>query len=363
METKELNINPVSKIKRILIHFADLLLTFIIGFTIVNTVVFPIGNKIIKLEDNIRLANQYHQERLNILYDNNLLFYDDASNKYELNQSMQFTFDRYLEDCVYNIGANNAVDNYFLNIINDKSLYLESYQLADADYGFFAIGNEVNLKDEYKTLFQPYFSSTDSLSKLGSEKIEIFKNKIFTNLYNFILKDISAKDLTATGTASSNSFNQVTLLLNNINNKISYYFSIGTIIGYLIAIIFYFILFPCFFGNRRTIGMVLMRVQLLNKNTLDVRSRASLSINSLVAIPANMGLILFMPSITTGFEEIFSLPLLIPLVIIGILFVITSLIFMLFNTYNQSLSDYISNSVIISSDDFDSIIYERTTKH
>ena len=238
---KELFISPINKIKRILLHFAELLLVFMVGFTIVNAVVFPIANKFFKVEDRISAVDDLLDKKMDILYDHQLLFYEKENDKYDISKSLNYTFDLYLESYVLAKPDQNVIDNYFSSTLKDEELYFEIYSAADKDYQFFCITNVVTLKQEFIDLFSPYFSTTNSLSIVGKEKLEIFKNKIFTNIYNFILNNIESHNLISEISGTVYSYNDIIYSIERINTEINYYFSIGTIIGFIITAYFDFL--------------------------------------------------------------------------------------------------------------------------
>ena len=105
--------------------------------------------------------------------------------------------------------------------------------------------------------------------------------------------------------------------------------------------------------------MMFMRVEKINVNRLYVARRWEAAIGSLYSIISNAIFMMFIPITLVPINYLFSMSFLLIFSLAGLAFSLVSLFVMLFNAYNRTLSDVLSYSVMITTEDLDAIYASR----
>lgn len=342
-----IDIEPISKGKRVLIFLGDLLINFCISVFLFTLVIFNISSAIVgyknKLTSNLNTINQ----RYDILYKSNLLTYE-TNQKYNFDNNLISTFNVFLKYYCLNEEKDYILD--YLNSINltkdeINSIYKESGEK------YFDFNEEITLKDNYIELFSPKFSKTDSLSSQGEIEYLSMKENFFTSLFNTLLEKILVYDLKINDvsyielTNELNEFNLYTKKFNTINIYISFFLS--SLITYL--------LIPLIFKDRSTLTMKIAKVNRINIKTNEFLKRSNYLIISLNNILMNTSIIFFIGMVYIGFSAMFSYTSLLFLSLIGLLYMIINLLFLQFNKLNRSINELATNSIYISKSSLDMI--------
>ena len=358
MENQVTTVTNISAFKRMAFFLCDLVINFFFGLMIINFAIYPLGRTIINFEEKTAEINRCEDNKIKILEDNSILLYKDEVNKKEFKSCLQYTFESFTKSFIEDKENETVIYKYFIDIKNDKTTYLSYFNKVNASKSFFVINDNVTLKDEYKTLFAPYFDPMDSLSEQGKEYFNAFKEDVFVDLYEEVIKDIKVNDLTS-GELSYKHENDVT---NEINKEINNFYSICTIIGYIVVSILYFIVVPISNEHRYTLSQFFLRHNRVDCNSLKPFSRKNVLLTFVIQLVANMGLLVLIPSITLGVEASFALPYLSILSLLAVAYSLVSMFFIIFNEFNKSLYDIFSNSVVIDREDYEKIIYNTGKK-
>lgn len=358
MEEKVITVTNISAFKRIAFFLCDLVINFFFCLMIVNFAVFPAARSILHFDTMVEQINKAENNKIEILEKNQILLYREESTKNNFDDSFQYSFECFVENFINDKENETIFYRYYVDIKNDKTTYISLFNILNEKHGYFNVTDKVTLKDEYKTMFSPYFDPSDSLSEVGKEQFETFREKAFVGLYTEIILDIKNNDLRY----GDLSYVEENNLSTELTSKIENMYSFSTIIGYVLISLIYFIVIPISNENRYTLSQFFLRNNRIDCLSMKPVKKRYIALVAVIQVVANMGLIILIPSLTIGVETCFSLPYLFMLSLLSVVYTIVSLIFIIFNRFHRSLYDIFSNSVVIGREDFENILYAYGTK-
>ena len=363
-EQKAVNVSPISKGKRILAFLADFFLLFIVTFVIFNVMVMPLGNLMTKSSERQTKNDNAAIAQFNILYEQKVMLHENDSDLYYYNANVEYTMNCWLS--YYSFSEtdsleshkqfghkeeNEVIRHFYRDIRNDDAKYLSTLQTFNNEYGYFNFEDgSVTLKDEVKTNIKLSFFSPDDMSENGKTMLANMQNE-FMNLYADVFKDIEKNDLTNNGV----SYLANKKIVSDSETYLKWQLVISSAIAYLLSIIIYFIIIPLFTPDGRTLAMLMMRLSRIGTNNLYLLNKGENALNAIYMLAFNLPVIFFMPMTYVTFTYLFNIPVLFPLLIIGLILIIASLITLLISSYNRTVCDYLSRSVVIKNDDLDEI--------
>ena len=346
MEEKTIiEVYPISKIKRILVFLGDIFIHYILSVFILQFLVFNIASKITnydkKLNDNLLLINK----RLDILYGNQLLFFDKKENKYNVDKNLDTTFDKFLYYYV-NYESDNVepIRNYFINIKKDDVKTLNNIYLKYGEPFFELNNNQIVLAKDYINYFSPYFDKTDSLSEVGKSYLSSFRKGVFLPLFNYMIEDINKNDLEY----QNSSYKIITEEIKKNNSYTIIYNSINISISFLISFLVLFVLVPLIFKDKSTLCEKVMktkRIKVSNYEYLNKKEYIFVILNNLFM---SLTTLFFVGAILLGFKEIFKYNILMIISLISCLYLFTNFLVLCINQYNKSLKELSTDSIMIS---------------
>ena len=171
------------------------------------------------------------------------------------------------------------------------------------------------------------------------------------NLYADVFKDIGRNDLIHNG----NSYLANKRIVKDSEVYLQWQLVISSLLSYLLSIIIYFAIIPLFIPDGRTLAMLMMRLARIGTNNLYLLNKGENAINAIYMLAFNLPVAFFMPMTYVAFTYLFNIPVLFPLLIIGLVLALASFIMLLASSYNRTICDYLSHSVIIKNDDLDEI--------
>lgn len=361
-EKKTVDIFPLGKGKRVLVYLCDLIINFALAFFLFNIAVFPSARSIIHVDEKTSEIASFGTKRDSVLYGNNLLFAVDEEKKASayFNGSLTNTFTRYSSYFVNDASSDYDVfHNYYITIKNDASSYISVMKSNDKDLSFFDYsGSSPVLKDTYKKEFKPAFDSKDSLGDTAKSHYESFQNDFFLQCYYDMLGDIEKNDLTYGGVSYKTCQNHVNELSNVIDNTIA----VSSYISEAMSILLLFLLVPLLGKNSKTVAMLFMKVERVNVYSLKLSRNRDVLLYFIYQVALNLALILFVPLPTVSINLVFGLGVLLPLSLISLGLAVISLFFVLFNSFNRSLSDILTGTILITSDSLDEIYRSKGYK-
>ncbi len=345
-----IDIYPAGKIKRILCFLGDLLMFYIIAITMFQLVVFNIASAVTnyssRLNSNLNTINQ----RMDILYNNELLFYED-DNKYNFDSSLDTTFDYFLKSYVKNENK-DPILHYFKDLNNKTPIseVMDKYNSIGGSY-FEINNNEVVLKSEYNEYFAPYFDSTDSLSAVGRQYLSQFRSGVFVKLYNYMLNDISLNDLSY----KNNSYIELTNVINENSNYNFVFNSINITISFVITFLIYYCLIPLLFKDRSTLVEHVLKLKRININNFEFIKRSKYIVIIANNLLMSLSTIFFIGIIYMGFYSLFNYMHFLIISCLSIVYILINLFILLFNSFNKTLKELSSNSILITNESLEEI--------
>ena len=365
-EKKILNVVPIKKGKRVLVFFADFFICFLVSFVLLNVMVMPIAQAATHFKERKNHQNKSLAMMHQILYENKVVLSTSANDDDDINGNINFTFDCWLS--YYSLDSEDSPDpkhSQYGHKEDNRVLYnfyysirdnMESYQSLFAHYNatneYFNLNtNDYVLKDEIKTNLASKF---DPKIEIGSETKTIYKeikNNVFMPMLAEIMSDINKNDLTY----NDNSYIKCHQVVISVTNFYKSLLTVSIIIAYVLSCLILFLAVPLINKNRKTVAMMMMRIERINIARLYICKRSESLANSFYAILTNAAFIFILPISYVTFSFIFTLNIIWAFTILALLLIITSLIFLLFNAFNRTLSDIFSQSVLISTDTLDEI--------
>ena len=363
-EQKTVNVSPISKGKRTLAFLADFFLLFIVTFVIFNVLVMPVGNWLAKSSERQSRNDDAAIMQFNILYEQKVMLHENDKDLYYYNANVEYTMNCWLSYYSFSDTdilevhkqyghkeENEVIRHFYRDIRNDDSKFLSTLQNFNNEYNYFNIdGDSVTLKDEVKTNIKLSFFSPDDMSENGKTMLANMQNG-FMNLYADVFKDIETNDLINNG----NSYLANKKIVTDSETYLKWQLVISSLLAYLLSIVIYFAIIPLFTPDGRTLAMLMMRLSRIGTNNLYLLNKGENAINAIYMLAFNLPVAFFMPMTYVTFTYLFNIPVLFPLLIIGIVLIIASLITLLISSYNRTVCDYLSRSVIIKNDDLDEI--------
>ena len=362
---REVEIHPAKKWKRTLLYLGDMMLSFITCFVLFSAIVYPLSMVFVKY--NAAETVQAGQERDNILYYHQLLFYkDEEFEQYNFTDDLKYTYNRFLayyafssEDPIVDSShpeyshqdENEIIKTYFVNIRNDTLTYVNLYKEYD---DFFVVDgqNNISLLDSVQESVRYYF---DPEEKLESDD---YKNlsEVFAAMYSKIISTIMKEDLTYTDVnMAHHSYIKCQNIIDTNASIYNWRMSISLMISFILSTFIIHILYPLINKRRHTPLMSIMQLDRLGVDNLKTLGKLETAFSGVYPLVFDLPYILFVPLSYTTILTIFDLPLIFILFLIGLLLIVISLIIMLIQPFNRTASDLLSRSIIVPSEDVDAV--------
>lgn len=377
----EVDIHPISKWKRTLLYLGDMMICFMMSVFILNVLIMPITSAFVKTDSKRR--SEYVQHREDILYEYKLLHYksEDDKNypKYDFQSNLVYSYHLFLAYYCFDEG-DPALDptnypeykhvqeyeniyHYYKEIRSDYATYIDLFKGHEAQYGYFTYvdnggGEEIpTLKDDIKAELIPFFDPSDKLGKTGAKYFEKLSD-LYSALFGCVIRNIKINDLIS---IDGYSFIECQKVIDRITNKYNLTVAICCIITYMISWFLVHILYPLINSSGHTPTMSIMKVERLGMNNLYPLSKGEVALTAVYSILFDLPYILFISLSYTSSILSLSLPLLPFLSLVALFMLMVSLFVMLFNGFDRTLSDLLSQSVLVSSDEVDGIIKAKET--
>ena len=197
-EEKVINLNPLSKWKRILLFLGDYAITFILAFILFNLAVFPLGKIICKSDKQSQKAVELQEKANDLLIEGGLIFNDplaDDTFENDVNYTFKVFLSYYAFDSEESPDASNpqyghkaeneVIRNFFVNRLNDEPSYIAAFKDVNAKDQVFTIGetaNDIALKSDYKSLLGAQLLEISDEENY-SEQMTNFRDHVFARLF------------------------------------------------------------------------------------------------------------------------------------------------------------------------------------
>ena len=341
---------------RIFSFFVDVIISLILSLVIFNLVIFQISRPIISYDNLIKENEKGEKEIFNLLYEHELLFFDDSENsdKYSLSDSLSKTFYYFCEFLVKNNEETSKYDvfyNYFVDIKKEDISFLNDLKLKFLSPFFeedvYLINNSVSLKEEYQDEFILLFKEDEEMSVKGYEDYANL-SVLFTKFYEYLLNDIKVNDLVSLDNSTSYLFLRNKI---NENDKIinDNYFYCALITFFLVSFILFFI-YPVFSKKKESIGENLVKVERIKEKDKSYINKLECLFLFLIKSIECFPILFLIPFYKIGIKNYSSYLTLYILPFIGFLFILFNLIFILVNKRNKNLFEVVSKTYLIKED-------------
>ena len=364
MKQRVIEIKPLSKWKRILLSLADWAISFILSFVLFNLAIFPLAKIIFNTEDKYNETVELEKASNALLVNNGILFSRGGEDD-SFEEDVEFTFEVFLSYYAFDeedvTGSpysqyghkegNDVVKTYLINYLDNESLYLEAFNKVNITNSYFNIGQDkdsITLKDTYKDVLGAEL--LEGVSSLHTETYTNVRDNVFANLfYIYVYEDITHNDFVVGDVSYMGYISQIDKIYEGLD-----WLTVGSVlVSTLLSWAGIYLIYPLINKSRRTPSMSAFKVEKLNYKTLAEVERKEAVFHSFYHLILCFSYMIFLPALFFGLPYCFSLPLLFALGAIALLLSVASLFIILFNEYNRSGSDILSQIVIIPNNELD----------
>jgi len=373
-EEKFVDIHPLKKGKRMLVFLADFFIHFILSFLIFNVMVAPIG----KVITNYEAKNDEHIlltiDMYDHYYNSKVLLRDDSFDKLDVTAGVEYTYRCFLSyfvlDAEESIDAkypqyghkkeNDVIYHFYHDIRNNDQTYIDSFKYYNNKDNYFEFDdtNKVfSLKKEVKNEIYAFYDSKDAMGSVGEQYYSNISKNVFNPLLAEVMKDIEKNDLHFEG--EKRSFLDCKNKIKDLETYHENLMTICAVISHVAVWLGLFLILPIVNGSRKTLAMMFMKVEKVNFYTLNHTKRKMVLLTAVYYLFATMLGIMFVPSLLVPFNNLFALHFLMYGTVFSAALLLGSMLFIIFNQYNRSLIDYLSNSLYLTSDEMDEVYRAR----
>lgn len=357
-EPNVVNVSPLSKGRRVLSFLADFFLIVIMSLVFFNAVAYPIAGAITDYNGHYTSYKTSVKKRDGVLYGSKILFYDANKSTPEasaLTANMSYTCDKFVEYYVKG-GADKAQYEIFFTYyetLRSPNIPLTEFYGSIASFGdyFLLEGSNIALKDKYKGEWAPLFNPGDEMSEQGKTDYNNFRNSFFLQGYSAMIKDILERDLVYEGVSYITEQNTVLAYGRYIDTLVI----TCALISYFLAVIIDALLLPVISSRRKTLAMLFLKQSRVEISNFNIFSKAKVPLSFVYMTALCFGCVIFIPWGVISFNELFSIPMLLPLSLVGLTLSIISLAFLLIDGYGRSLSDKLTFSFLVDEDGYGEI--------
>lgn len=361
--------------KRLLAFLADFFINFILTILLFELVCFPIAKVCINYDNKVKDITTYHHARVDLMYEYNFLFYTEtkdedgniiSTSKYDIDQSIEDTAIIFLKFYTFKDESSEYSDpiiTYWTSVSNNK----KSLSIVN-EYYFDSVGKStyftkddvdtngyLNLKDTYKEHFKAYFSPLEEVSDAIKNEVNDIITNIFKINYQSVITDFSKNNI---------DYINYTNKIDAIYDEFDMYYQIMTATAFLISSTILFLIIPLLNSHNRTIGKMIMKLDVVSNKNFKYVKKSQVLLLYILNMLENLAFIMFVPFISAGFNNLFSLSYLMTLSIVSILYCIINVIISLINQYNYSLKEILSRTIVCEEELIDTyyreIIYAKS---
>ena len=362
-----LEISSLSKWKRFLAFLADFFLIFIASLTLFHLAAHPLSKVMTGYDGRKEETSLAQKRRDSVLYGNKILVSPSPAEQEtrDFSANLSFTFECYVYSFLgeavnvekYASKAADYFHTYYVTIRQDVASYKALYRDLDTT-GFFEVGDKVTLKSVYVEEFKHAFLPGDELSTQGKADYETLQSKVFLKGYNRVLDDISAKDLVFADVSYKKEQQKVSDFIAYEKTMVI----VDAFVAYGLSCFIVTLLIPLISKERKTLGLLFLREVRLDSELLVLPKRRRILLFFVYQLLMNIGSLFFVPMGAYDFVSLFSLPILFPVSVIGLVYLLFSLIYMLFEPYNRTIADRLSGTVMVTEDTLDKIYQAKGYK-
>ena len=365
-----IDIHPLKKGRRILVFLADFFLHFILTYLIFNIAAAPIG----KAATNYNAKNEEHVLTTLDMYDHyynaKVLLRDSGFDRTDVTAGVEYTYRCFLSYFVLDTEEsidtntpqyghkkeNDTIYHFYHDIRNKEQTYFDSFNYYNKKDNYFEYNDstkEYNLKIEVKNELYAFYDPKDAMGDIGQKYYKDISNNLFNPLLAEVMNDIEKNDLHYEGETRS-----YLECKNRIKELETYHGNLMTVCSYLSHVVVWsglFLIFPLVNKNRKTLAMLFMKIERVDFYSLNHTKKRMVVASALYSLFATLLGIMFIPSMLVPFNTLFTLHYLLYGTVFSSILLLISLFFLIFNQYNRSLTDYLSNSLYLTSEEMDNV--------
>ena len=366
VDKKVVNVLPLGKGKRILAFLADFFINFILAFLLFVIAAFPLGKVITNFNVKQTSYLQNLDQRAEVLIGSGLIIDSKDVDISDVQYNLDFTSDCFLSyyafseetpsNAKYNqFGhkeANQVLHTYFLSILNDEEKFISLFDKYNEKHAYFTRNDTtITLDAEVVAQVAPSFIKNESVSKLGKTYISNIKNTVFLPMFSEIMESIRQNDLVYNGVSYNEVHNAVLKFETFVRTMITY----TSLITVFISTTILNFLIPALNRNRKTLGMMVMKIERVNIRTFNHLKKRELALSLVYQLFVVFLISFFIPMTTISFAEMFRIQLLFFISGFSLFMMILNLIFLIFDQYNRTLFDRLLSVVYMSNAELDDI--------
>ena len=357
-EPNVVNVSPLSKGRRVLSFLADFFLIVIMSLVFFNAAAYPIAGAITDYNGHYTSYKTSVKKRDAVLYNSKILFYDadkSTPDPSALTTNMAYTCDRLVE--YYVKGGEERAQyevffTYYEKLRSPNIPLKDFYATLPAFPTYFDLTpSSIALKEQYKGEWAPLFNPGDEMSEQAKADYSNFRNQFFLQGYSSLIKDVLERDLVCEGVSYVTEQNTVLAYGRYIDTLVI----TCALISYFLAVIIDALLLPVISSRRKTLAMLFLKQSRVEISNFNIFSKAKVPLSFVYMTALSFGCVLFIPWGVISFNELFSIPMLLPLSLVGLTLSIVSLAFLLLDGFGRSLSDKLTFSFLVDEDGYGEI--------
>lgn len=376
-ENNAVDIHPLKKGKRILLFLADFFINFILSFLLFNVAVAPIGKAITKYEnkndEHIVLTNEMYEH----YYKSGVVFEAVNSEYTDITAGIEYTYRCFLSffvlDNEESIDANypqygrkienNVIYHYYHDIRLNDDAYVNSFKSYNEKNNYFVFDKtslSFSLKNEVKNELYSFYDPKDEMGNVGKGYYNDILENVFNPMLAEVMVDIDKNDLHFEG--EKHSFLECKNRIKELETYHDHLMTICAIVSHFVSWLALFLIVPLVNSDRKTLGMLFMKIHILDFNDLNIVKRGAYVFNSIYYLFATMLGLMFVPSLLVPFNNLFASGFLVYSSIFAAVLLLADLIFLLINQYNRSLIDFATHSLYLTEKEMSELYRARGYK-
>lgn len=365
-EKKTVDILPLGVGKRILLFLADFFINFILAFLVMNIVTTPIAKGCTSFNSRNTSYSLNLLQRADILYGNKLLFNSGDVERYEIVYNTEFTYRCYLSYFTFDeekpLGMiydqyghkteNDVLKHYFVDLMSDETKFISLFDSYNKQYNYFTRNNlNITLNNEIREQISPYFIKNGVVTSTATTYINNIESSLFTPMVCEMYASISKNDLMYEG----HSYNQTQAALKSFENYFNTMITYSAFAAVLISSFILYFVIPICNKNRKTIGMMLMRIERVNFYRLTKIKKYDVFMTFVYQFLLSFLIAFFIPIGYLTFIEIFKVAVLLIFALLSIMLMLMSMVFLFINKFNRTMFDYFTRTVYLTNAELDEI--------
>lgn len=356
-----IDIMPLGKWRRILLFLGDFFIVFIAAIFLSNIAVYPIIKSTTGYDIKESNDVSYQQDRFQILYDNDLLFYEASETKNNIEENLSYSFDRFLSYYVVDGPIGDEIFHTYYSSYPNKDgqtligLYERYDTLGMFDFESLDANGLPLLKAEFKDQLAPYFDPKDEMSETGKKYYNDIFPHFFLSMFYTMIDDVKANDLSSPDGTPSRTYDELTSLIDGFDQYKQNMAIIASSVSFSIACIIIYFVYPQISKSGRTVSQSMLRVDRVDRTSFTIMNRGVGVLIGLYQTIFSVPMLLFLPIPTVSVNYVFSIAPLFGLFITGALLILADMIVVLADKYNRGLTELFTHSVCLKEESLDEI--------